>query len=162
LIELEGQTTAQVSFAKGVRLKKLKEWSPDLPARALRSLYGIADATWWLANLDNSSASIGWPASWVDEGYQPPKPQRRTPPAAIQEQMDGLSPQPPARKSPPTDIDKFDAFARKACQSPELAYLTMMALLFRQTQDAGARAKFQEVRAKIQDHLDAIDQIADL
>lgn len=57
------------------------------------------------------------------------------------------------------DIDNFEAFARKAAMSPELSYLTMMAMLYRQTRDPRALAKFTDSRMKVQAHLDAIDKI---
>jgi hypothetical protein len=57
------------------------------------------------------------------------------------------------------DLDQFESFARKAANSPELAYLTMMALLYRQTKDKRVMALFSESRAKVQGHLGAIDKI---
>ena len=62
-------------------------------------------------------------------------------------------------KPKPQDIAEFEAFARKAANSPELAYLTILALAYRHTKDPTLIARFSESRMKVQGHLDAIDQI---
>jgi hypothetical protein len=46
------------------------------------------------------------------------------------------------------------------CKSPELAFLAIMAMAVRQNPDPKVRAKYDEVRATIQGHLNAIDNIA--
>jgi hypothetical protein len=63
--------------------------------------------------------------------------------------------------TPPTEaqVIEFEAFARKAAMSPEMAYLTIMALLYRQTKNPNVLKKFMESRQKVSGYLSAIDQI---
>ncbi len=56
-------------------------------------------------------------------------------------------------------VVNFEAFARKMANSPELAYLTIMALFYRQTKDAYALSKFADSRQRVEGHLSAIDKI---
>ena len=156
LIALKGQSPSQVTFATSIRTKKLGEWVSDLPANVEAALRGVADATWWLANQHKNSSNIGWPQSWIGSERNQ---NRSTPsqPSLLQESREQLNST--INAIPTGDIEQFDLFARKACQSPELAYLTMMALLFRQTKDKRVLAKFTEVRRKVGGYLDAIDNI---
>ncbi len=64
-----------------------------------------------------------------------------------------------AQKVRETDFVQFETFARKAANSPELAYLAMLALLYRQTRDPKVLAKFKESRERVAGHLVAIDGI---
>ena len=155
LIALKGASSSQVTFATQMRTKKLLEWQPDLPKNVYAALLGVADSTWWLANQSKDSANIGWPQSWVGSKRNQTQPELGQP-SLLQESRDAVAKAAPV---PAQDIDEFDQFARKACQSPELSYLTMMAFLYRQTKDKRILAKFMEVRRKVDAHLDAIDNI---
>lgn len=164
LIALKGASAAQATFASNMRTKKMAEWKPDLPVHIFNALKGIADATWWLANQSADSSNIGWPKSWASVSRNPSQPELGQPASSAKQSRERLMNAPggqpgDARNVPSNDIEQFDAFARKACQSPELAYLTMMAFLYRQTKDPKVLAKFTEARRKIDGHLDAIDNI---
>jgi hypothetical protein len=154
LIALKGASASQTSFAANVRNKKLAEWAPDLSPKIMAALRGIADATWWLANQDKDSSNIGWPKSWtaVEELRQSELGQ----PSSVNRSRERVLGQPPV---PASDLEQFELFARKACQLPEMAYLTMMALLYRQTKDPNVLVKFREARRRVDGHLDAIDNI---
>lgn len=157
LIALKGASSSQVTFATSIRTRKLGEWGPDLPAGVEEALRGIADATWWLANQHKDSSNIGWPQSWVGGERNQSRPELSQP-SLLQESRQRVA---AATNGlvPAGDIEQFDQFARKACQSPELSYLAMMALLYRQTKDKRVLAKFTEVRSRVAGHLDAIDNI---
>lgn len=157
LIRLTGASASQITFAAQMRNKKLEEWGPDLPVHVLNALRGISDGTWWLANKDKDSSNIGWPQSWTDakrNRTSPPPGQSSLFEQSHKKAVDGVF---DAGGNSP--LGQFEAFARKACQSPELSYLAMMALMYRQTKDATILAKFKEARDRVQGHLDAIDEI---
>ncbi len=158
LIALKGASPAQVTFATSVRTKKLIEWEPDLPSNVRLALLGIADATWWLANQHKDSSNIGWPQSWVGSERNQNRP-TLSQPSLLQDSRQRLAAAAANGTIPVGDIEQFDKFARSACQSPELAYLTMMALLYRQTKDKRVLAKFTDSRRKVGGYLDAIDNI---
>lgn len=159
LILLEGRSEAQEGFADSVRDKKLREWQADLPKNVYNALCGIRDATWWLANQHKDVSAIGWPASWLG------KDRNRTPAGAGQpSSLRERAAQAPAASEEPVlvpnaDLEQFDKFARKVCNSPEMAYLTMMALLYKQTGDKRVLAKFQDVWKTVHGHLEAIEAI---
>jgi hypothetical protein len=159
-IVIKAVSPAQLKFATQVRNKKMEEWQSDLPNSVWQALKGINDPGWWLANQHKDVANIGWPQSWVGPKRNQAQPELGQPPL-LQENRDRSAAETGALL-PVQDIEEFDQFARKACQSPELAYLTMMAFLYRQTKDERVKAKFQTVRERIDAHLDAIDKIADL
>lgn len=156
LIVIKGQSASQVNFATSVRARKLEEWEPDLDDSIYKALHGVNDAGFWLANKDADTASIRWPSSWVGQsaagaGLSSGRAYRR-PSEMLFEEAE-------RKTTRPQDLAQFEAFARKACRSPELAYLAMMALMYRQTKDLTVLAKFSEARSTIQGHLDAIDEI---
>lgn len=62
-------------------------------------------------------------------------------------------------KIPDPNSDQFEQFARKVCQSPELAYLTIMAFAAKLSASLVVREKFDAARSRVQGHLDAIDSI---
>lgn len=143
--ELSG-SAEQASFAGRTRFRKYAEWIGRLPPEVLQAIKSITDSGWWIANADATSATIGWPEEWV-------APSRNlAPPASGQ-------PDSPKQVCAPQDLDNFEAFARKAAMSPELAYLTIMALLYRQTKDPKVLKKFTESRERVDGHLAAIDKI---
>jgi len=164
-IILVGASEAQISFASKTRTTKFTEWRRDLPGHITASLRGISDATWWLANKDNDSANIGWPTSWTNglrnrassTDSQPTLnlAESREKVANGFEQAHGPTPTPKRADA----LNQFEAFARKVCNSPELSYLAMMALMYRRSKDQVILEKFREARSKIQGHLDAIDEI---
>lgn len=165
LIALKGASPAQVTFATQTRTKKLLEWQPDLPKNIYDALLGIADATWWLANQAKDSSNIGWPQSWVGRPRNQTQPELGQPSSLRNKDRElaegyGAGPATLAKFTIPTgDLEQFDSFARKVCQLPDMAYLTMLALLYRQTKDGRVLAKFVESRRKIDGYLDAIDNI---
>lgn len=153
LIVLKG-SPQQVSWAVKVRAEKLEEWQPDLPENIQKALKGIADATWWIANRSKDSSNIGWPKSWAEAAACPPS-QLGLPNRSALNGCKGKV----IGAAQAGDVEEFDQFARKVCRSPELSYLTMMALLYRQTKDAAVAKKFQQTRETINGHLNAIDDI---
>lgn len=164
-IALRGASASQVSFAASVRKRKMTEWLTDLPTQIGKALGGIDDSTWWLANQNEDSASIRWPGSWktgkaeVVSGSPPVQAPSRSREEKRRELFEGYggSAVPPSEKA--QNVEEFEAFARKVCRSPELAYLTIMALFHRQTKDPRAQGKFTEARQAVNKHLAAIDQI---
>lgn len=160
-IALKGASPSQTSFAASVRTRKMAEWRPDLPVDVLKGLSGIADATWWLANQRADSATIGWPKSWVaiEESRQPELGQLSSPLSESRSKVINGAPAPTQKPIPADEIDKFDAFAKMACRSPEMSYMTMMALLYRQTKDERALEKYREARRKVDGYIDAIEVI---
>lgn len=159
MIPLKGASSAQTTFAASVRIKKMAEWKPDLPMNVLKGLSGVADATWWLANQQKDAAAIGWPESWVaiEESRQPELGQLSPPPpASLNEARDRVLGIKPLMSK---EIEEFDAFAKMACRSPEMSYMTMMALLYRQTKDPAVLAKYNEARRKVAGYIDGIETI---
>ena len=154
---LRGASANQVSFAASVRTKKMAEWKPDLPPLVFQALCGIADATWWLANQRNDSSSIGWPKSWT--GSVNSADQSELPAVAPANQGRDKVLERVAAAVPATDFEQFEQFARRVCQMPDMAYLTMLTLLYRQTRDDRLLARIAESRRKIDGYLDAIDNI---
>lgn len=161
LIVIKGASSAQISFASSVRAKKVEEWSADLPRNVSLALRGIADATWWLANQSNDSTRIKWPISWTmlksPQGELAPLDPNGA--ATAKDKAQRVMGAPAAQTLKDEDVATFDRFARKACQSPELAYLAMMALLYRQTRNQQVLEKFNEARQNVGGHLAAIDRI---
>lgn len=165
LIPLVGATDAQVSFGKKVRSDKLGEWRPDLPGPVYEALKGIADATWWLANKDNDSSNIGWPLSWTNGLRNRASSNSSQPTLNLSDSREkvanGFDEVAPAPQTPrrAEALNDFDAFAKKVCNSPELSYLAIMALMYRNGKDPAILEKFTQARERIQGHLDAIDNI---
>lgn len=162
-IILTGASEAQISFAKKVRYDKYPEWKADLPAPVYDALRGIADATWWLANKDKDSANIGWPTSWTNGLRNRASSTDSQPTLNLADSREkvatGFEETMPPNQKRAEALSEFEAFARKVCQSPELSYLAMMAMMYRHGKDPTVLAKFKEAREKIQGHLDAIDKI---
>lgn len=164
-IPLVGATDAQVSFAKKTRGDKYQEWKADLPENILLALKGIADATWWLANKDNDSANIGWPLSWTNGLRNRASSEDSQPSLNLTESrekvVNGFRDTAPAPQTPRRTeaLNDFDAFAKKVCNSPELSYLAIMALMYRNGKDPAILEKFTQARERIQGHLYAIDNI---
>jgi hypothetical protein len=161
-IALHGASPSQVSYGANVRARKMTEWEPDLPKNVWNALRGVDDATWWLANQNNDSSNVRWPQSWVpgtprNPGPPPTTGQRDLPPARDKnrELLEGYG----AGAVKLHDLEQFEKFALKACRSPELSYMTIMALLFRQTRDERVKELFTKAREAVQNHLDAIDNI---
>jgi hypothetical protein len=103
--------------------------------------------------LANLRRPLGQPAKPSPAQAQAPPaqaPPAQAPPAQAPPAFNGISDDQAAN---------FEAFARKACRSPELAYLTIMALRYRQTRDQRVLAKFQEARKAVAGHLEAIDRL---
>jgi hypothetical protein len=150
-------TPKQVYSGNRLRTALLEDWESDLPDPVYRALLTITDATFWFANTDLPSSEIKWPESWLapDDPLVAAAPSAQSPVGAK------LSAESAAVLRPGGhDIEEFERYARKAAMSPELAYLTMMALLYRQTRDERVLAFFRTSREKVQAHLDAIDKIA--
>jgi hypothetical protein len=156
-IALKG-TAGQVSFAGSIRTKKLDEWRPDLPQHVWKALTGIADATWWLANQKAESSDIGWPQSWVAV-EEPRQPDLLSQPSSLNEARSKVIGALPAKPIPSEDIEKFEAFAKMACRSPEMSYMTMMALLYRQTKDPRVLQMYRAARDKVDGYISGIEQI---
>ena len=57
------------------------------------------------------------------------------------------------------NVEQFEQFARKAALSPELAYLTILALGYRVTNDPHLLAKWRESKERVYGHLKAIKDI---
>jgi hypothetical protein len=161
LIALKGKSAAQVTFAVKTREAKLSEWSPDLPQHVVRALKGIADATWWLSNRGADSSNIGWPQSWFSASVRNrAQPELGQPVSLTDSRSRVLNHVAKTNGDPDRDIEEFDRFARKVCKSPELAYLTMLALLYRNTKTDSVLVKYKEARTVVEGHLQAIDSLA--
>lgn len=159
-IALKG-TPGQVSFGGSVRTRKLDEWRPDLPQNIYRALTGIADATWWLANQKAESSDIGWPQSWVAV-EEPRQPDLLSQPSSLNDSRSKVIsavPNTTNRPIPSAEIEKFGEFAKMACRSPEMSYMTMMALLYRQTKDPRVLQMYRDARAKVDGYISGIEQI---
>lgn len=162
-IMLTGASEAQIAFAKKVRYDKFPEWKHDLPDNVASAVRGIADSTWWLANKDHDTANIGWPTSWTTGLRNRASSLDSQPTLNLADSREKVAngfegTMPPTQKRNEA-LNEFEAFARKVCQSPELSYLAMMAMMYRHGRDPTILAKFKEAREKIQGHLDAIDKI---
>jgi hypothetical protein len=164
---LGGRSTAQDKFGEDCRAMKLPEWRPDLPENVYVALLGcISDPTWWIANRNVDASGIKWPESWVGLRNQqpttPPPPQHACFPGALAEERGAKKPAASVQQASCArlqDIEQFKAYAMKAARSPELAYLTIMALAWRNTKDNRILALFVEAREKVEGHLQAIDDL---
>jgi hypothetical protein len=134
-IALKGASPSQVTFAANVRQKKMDEWKPDLSEPVYQALAGIADATWWLANQQSTSSTIRWPKSWTAPANGPvTEGQLKSGIEAVSKiGQEALKNAGITGRLLEKDVEQFDQFARRVCQMPEMAYLTTLALLFRQT-----------------------------
>jgi len=152
-VPLLGQSAAQIKFGANMRDKLLTQWKPDLPENVYFALVNLADATWWIANQEAESVGdIKWPKRWTNGTTS--KPQVGAPPPSVRKAVE-------AHQQIVNEIDlaTFDEFARKVCRSPELSYLTMMALVYRQTKDPKILAKFEEASENVSKHLNGILKI---
>ncbi len=180
--KINGTSKRQIDFGESCRTTCLKRWKPDLPGPVYSALETIADAGWWIIHKNVEADSIGWPAQWT-KGEEPPVAQGNGQPIEFQCPGCGVSrtnkahcevpycphymPKPFTESvhdplfTPPTEpqVVEFETFARKAAMSPEMAYLTIMALFYRQTKNPTVLKKFMESRQKVSGYLDAIDQI---
>jgi hypothetical protein len=160
--ELTG-TPRQIAWADSLRDECRDRWKHDLPAPVFDALAAIDDSTWWIANKDAEASEIKWPESWTElrnrqPTARPAPPQGKTLCQVFEEEerakaTNGCSPK------LIRDIQQFESFARKAALSPELSYLTIMALVYRQVKDPRVLALFRESRERIEGHLAAINQI---
>jgi len=158
-----GKSAAQDKYGRDMRQAKLQEWRPDLPENIYNGLLSITDPTWWIANKDADASEIKWPESWTElrnrqSTARPAPPQGKTLCQVFEEEerakaVNGCSPK------LIRDIQQFESFARKAAMSPELSYLTILALVYRQVKDPRVLALFRESRERIEGHLAAINQI---
>lgn len=174
---LDGQSPKQISFGTSARAGRLAKWRPDLAPEVGNALLYITDSGWWIKHLEAEVEDIAWPEQWISGDFECPRCGcSRT----ASETIKCPNPECPTNREPrqpelgsrpgklmeasvpplkPQDLTEFEAFARKAAMFPELAYLTMMALLYRQTKSPVILQKFIESRRKVQGHLDAIDKI---
>lgn len=174
---VKGKSESQVEFGDLCRTRCLKRWKPDLPGPAYGALETIADSGWWISHKDREADNIGWPAQW-SKGEEPSDEPvefecpgcgvARTNKAHCEvPHCPHFMPKPFTESvhsplfTPPTEpqVVEFETFARKAAMSPEMAYLTIMALFYRQTKNPTVLKKFIESRQKVSGYLDAIDQI---
>lgn len=154
-------TAGQCSFGASIREKKLLEWRPDLPENIANALCGISDSTWWIANQHKDSSDIGWPQSWVAV-EEPRQPDLLSQPSTLKDSRSKVIAAAPAANGKPIpseEIEKFDAFAKMACRSPEMSYMTMMALLYRQTKDPRVLQLYRAARDKVDGYIDGIEKI---
>lgn len=181
LAVLQGVSASQIKFGSNMRAKKMPEWSPDLPDIVYEGLRTITDSTWWIANQNADTSEIKWPVSWL----APTDPLAKAPPAQGQTLAEVFANE--ERRNPAatqlnqklndesnrlvtqseqramaslTNVTEFDAFARKVANSPDQAYLTILALAYRATKDDRLLNLYDAASQRINGTLHAINVIA--
>lgn len=163
-VDLTG-TPRQIAWADSLRDECRDRWKHDLPPEVFDALAHISDSTWWIANKDAETSDIKWPESWLGQRNRQAttRPVQTSQGRTLVEVFDQEEREKNGRL-PATleNVENFIKFAAKAAQSPELAYLTILALAYRNTKDERILARWNESRERVHDHLKAISDIIGL